>query len=414
MYALIDCNNFYVSCERVFNPSLLNKPVVVLSNNDGCVISRSNEAKQLGIPMGAPAFENEHIFKRNNVQVYSANFALYGDMSRRVMSILSNYSPAQEIYSIDECFLDLSGMNTNLIEYGLKIREQVGKWTGIPISIGIAPTKSLAKAANRIAKKFPQLGGVHLIDNDELRIKALKWLPVEDVWGIGRRYSKRLSEMGIKTAYDFTQLPAPTVRSMMTIVGERLQKDLKGIPSIEMEEPELKQAIATTRTFEKKYFTFIEIKERIVAFTSMSAEKLRKQNSLCTGMVVFIETSRFEKPSSFYSKHDKIKLPFPTNSTIELIEFAVESLKRIFKNGYGYKRAGVMLYNFVQSDELQPSLFENSNPKHKKLMEVIDKLNEKLPDAVHTASFDKRHKMKQERLSRKFTTNLNEILEVQL
>ncbi len=414
MYALIDCNNFYVSCERVFNPSLLNKPVVVLSNNDGCVISRSNEAKQLGIPMGAPAFENEHIFKRNNVQVYSANFALYGDMSRRVMSILSNYSPAQEIYSIDECFLDLSGMNTNLIEYGLKIREQVGKWTGIPISIGIAPTKSLAKAANRIAKKFPQLGGVHLIDNDELRIKALKWLPVEDVWGIGRRYSKRLSEMGIKTAYDFTQLPAPTVRSMMTIVGERLQKDLKGIPSIEMEEPELKQAIATTRTFEKKYFTFIEIKERIVAFTSMSAEKLRKQNSLCTGMVVFIETSRFEKPSSFYSKHDKIKLPFPTNSTIELIEFAVESLKRIFKTGYGYKRAGVMLYNFVQSDELQPSLFENSNPKHKKLMEVIDKLNEKLPDAVHTASFDKRHKMKQERLSRKFTTNLNEILEVQL
>lgn len=414
MYALIDCNNFYVSCERVFNPSLLNKPVVVLSNNDGCVISRSNEAKQLGIPMGAPAFENEHIFKRNNVQVYSANFALYGDMSRRVMSILSNYSPAQEIYSIDECFLDLSGMNTNLIEYGLKIREQVGKWTGIPISIGIAPTKSLAKAANRIAKKFPQLGGVHLIDNDELRIKALKWLPVEDVWGIGRRYSKRLSEMGIKTAYDFTQLPAPTVRSMMTIVGERLQKDLKGIPSIEMEEPELKQAIATTRTFEKKYFTFIEIKERIVAFTSMSAEKLRKQNSLCTGMVVFIETSRFEKPSSFYSKHDKIKLPFPTNSTIELIEFAVESLKRIFKKGYGYKRAGVMLYNFVQSDELQPSLFENSNPKHKKLMEVIDKLNEKLPDAVHTASFDKRHKMKQERLSRKFTTNLNEILEVQL
>lgn len=414
MYALIDCNNFFVSCERVFNPSLLNKPVVVLSNNDGCVISRSNEAKKLGIPMGAPAFENKQLFKRNNVQVYSANFVLYGDMSRRVMSILSNYSPVQEIYSIDECFLDLSGMNINLIEYGLKMREQVGKWTGIPISIGIAPTKSLAKAANRIAKKFPQLGGVHLIDNDELRIKALKWLPVEDVWGIGRRYSKHLSEMGVKTAYDFTQLPAPTVRSMMTIVGERLQKDLKGIPSIEIEEPELKQAIATTRTFEKKYFSYAELKERIVAFTSMSAEKLRKQNSLCTGMVVFIETSRFEKPSSFYSKHDKIKLPFPTNSTIELIEFAVESLKRIFKNGYGYKRAGVMLYNFVQSGELQPSLFYNSNPKHKKLMEVIDKLNEKLPDAVHTASFDKRHKMKQERLSRKFTTNLNEILEVQL
>lgn len=414
MFALVDCNNFYASCERVFNPSLLHKPVVVLSNNDGCVIARSNEAKKIGIPMGAAAFENEQLFKRYNVQVYSANFALYGDMSRRVMSILSQYSPMQEIYSIDECFLDLSGINTDHKAYGLKMKEHVGRWTGIPISVGIAPTKALAKVANKIAKKFPECNGVHVIDSELLRTKALKWMPIEDVWGIGRRYTRKLIMMGVKTAYDFTLLPESTVRNMMTIAGERLQKDLKGIPSIEMEQPELKQSIATTRTFETRYFQFSEVKERIVVFTAMSAEKLRRQNSLCNGMIVFIETSRFEEPSCFYANSEKIKLPFPTNSTLELTGFAVEGLQRIFKNGYGYKRAGVILTHFVQANLYQPSLFYNSNPKHAKLMQTMDKLNDKYPDSIHSASYVKKHKMKQERLSGNFTTNLNEILEVKL
>ena len=237
MYALIDCNNFYASCERLFNPTLNNRPVVVLSNNDGCVIARSNEAKQLGIPMGAPAFEYRYLFERHRVAVFSANFPLYGDISQRVMNILATYSPNQEIYSIDECFLDLSGIEP-LREQGLEMRARVNRWVGIPISVGIAPTKTLAKAANRIAKKFPnQSEGVHVINTEELRVKALKWLPVDDVWGIGRRYAKKLHAAGIHTAYDFTQLPESWVLKNMTIVGLRLQKELRGIPAIEMENP---------------------------------------------------------------------------------------------------------------------------------------------------------------------------------
>ena len=201
MYALIDCNNFYASCERVFNPALRGKPIVVLSNNDGCVIARSNEAKACGIPMGAPAFEYKQVFEQHDIQVFSANFTLYGDLSNRVMNILSNYSPEQEIYSIDECFLKLTGIKCDLTEYGLKMKKQVFQWTGIPVSVGIAPTKSLAKAANRIAKKFTEkTDGCYVIDTEEKRIKALKWLDVDDVWGIGRRNAKKLKSLGVNKA----------------------------------------------------------------------------------------------------------------------------------------------------------------------------------------------------------------------
>lgn len=415
MFALIDCNNFYCSCERVFNPLLLNKPVVVLSNNDGCVIARSNEAKAIGIPMGAPAFEYEHFFNRYNVEVYSANFALYGDISRRVMSILSRYSPVQEIYSIDECFLSLSGMNIDIKEYGKTMANHVFKWTGIPVSVGIAPTKALAKLANRIAKKFStSLDGVHAIDSEELRVKALKWLPVQDVWGIGSRYAKKLDALGVKTAFDFTQITEATVRSLMTVVGVNLQRDLKGIPSIDMEQPQLKKSISITRTFEQKYFEFAEIKERIVAFTTMGAEKLRAQNSLCRELSVFMETSRFEEPFYQYANSEKLRLPYPTNSTLELINFAVSSAKNIYCAGYGYKRAGIIFSDFVPANNFQPSLFFNSNSKHKNLMSAIDKLNAKYPNSVHSATFDNKHKMKQGRLSKKYSTDLDDLLEFSL
>ena len=274
MFALIDCNNFYASCERAFNPSLNGKPVVVLSNNDGCVIARSNEAKELGIPMGAPAFEYRYLFERQQVAVFSANFELYGDMSRRVMTMLSDYSPHQEIYSIDECFLDLSGLQVDLQEYGLAMRKQVLRGTGIPVSVGIAPTKALAKAANRIAKKFSvRTGGSYAIDTDEKRIKALKWLPVEDVWGIGRKNAKKLNALGVKTAYDFSQLSKTWVLNNMTVVGLRLLDDLNGIPTLEMEPAELKQSIATTRTFETEYKTYEEVKERVCTFAVSCAEE---------------------------------------------------------------------------------------------------------------------------------------------
>lgn len=417
MYALIDCNNFFASCERVFNPSLNNKPVVVLSNNDGCVIARSNEAKKLGIPMGAPAFQFEALLERYNVAIYSTNFALYSDMSRRVMSILSNYSPLQEVYSIDECFLDLSGILEDLQKYGVKMREHVFKWTGIPISIGIAPTKSLAKVANRIAKKFPEkTNNVYVIDTESKREKALKWIDAEDIWGIGRRNAKKLYAINVFKGIEFTELSEAWVLKNMTITGLNLQRDLKGIPTIEMDISEKKKSIATTRTFEKEYRSFDEVKERVVTFTMLCAEKLRMQHSLCNSLMVFIETARFKESEEFYSNSMLIKLPFPTSSSLELVKFAEETVQKIFKNHKNYKRAGVILLDFVSEKSYQASLFFNSNPKHKKLMEAIDRVNHKYgSNLIRLASQDKRtYKMKQQHLSRAYTTKFDEILEVSL
>jgi DNA polymerase V len=417
MYALVDCNNFYASCERVFNPALNGKPVVVLSNNDGCVIARSNEAKSLGIPMGAPAFEYESVFRRNDVKVFSANFPLYGDMSRRVMSLLSNFSPQQEIYSIDECFLNLQELQTDLQQYGLQMKSRVEKGTGIPISIGIAPTKALAKVANRIAKKFPkETGGSYVIDTEEKRIKALKWLKVEDIWGIGRRNAKKLYSIGANRAFDFVRLPESWVLKNMTITGLYLQKDLKGIPSLGMVPVEKKKSIATTRTFETDIRSFEEVRERITTFTSMSAEKLREQQSLCNRMVVFLETNRFKETDTQYYPSILIKLPFPTNSTLELVKFANMGLEQIYKKNLYFKRGGVVLMDFVDANAFQPSLFFNSDPRHKKLMETIDGLNRKYhKEAVRLASQDMRkHKMRQEHLSRHYTTDIREILTVEI
>jgi DNA polymerase V len=417
MYALIDCNNFYASCERVFNPTLIGIPVVVLSNNDGCVIARSNEAKAIGIPMGAPAFEYEHLFRRYKVKVFSANFPLYGDMSRRVMSLLSQFSPQQEIYSIDECFLNLEGINVDLQKYGLEMKARIEKGTGIPISIGTAPTKALAKLANRIAKKFPnETGGSYVIDTEEKRIKALKWLKVEDIWGVGRRNAKKLYAIGAYKAIDFVNLSEAWVLKNMTITGLNLQKDLKGIPTIEMVEPEKKKSIGTSRTFETDLRSFDEVRERITTFTSMSAEKLREQNSFCKRLIVFIGTNPFKKYETQYYPSIQIKLPFPTNSTLEMVKFANEGLKQIFKKNHYYKRGGVLLTDFVDASVYQPSLFFNSDPKHKKLMEVIDKLNDKYHrDVVRLASQDeKKHKMKQAHLSQHYTTDINEILTVEV
>lgn len=417
MIALIDCNNFYASCERVFNPSLENKPVVVLSNNDGCVIARSNEAKKAGIEMGIPAFKAKELFRRYNVAVYSANFALYGDMSRRVMSILSGYTPRQEVYSVDECFLDLSGMEINLKEYGLQMKRHVAKWTGIPISVGIAPTKVLAKIANRIAKKFPsQTGGSYVIDSDEKQLKALKWLPVEDIWGVGRRNAAKLQIAGVTKAVDFAKMPESWVRKNMTVTGVNLQRELNGIRCIDFVGEEKSKSFSVTRTFEKEYETWDEIKERVVTFTSMAAEKIRKQQSLCSRLMVFVQTNYFKDTEEPLSKSVEVRLPFPTSSTLEIVDFAVSGLTKIYEKNRRYKRAGVTLYNFIDEEEHQPYLFSemNSNPRHKKLMETIDSINHFTSSSgVRLASQDKRmFKMHQEYLSKRFTTDIRDILEV--
>ncbi len=420
MFALIDCNNFYASCERVFRPDLVGKPIVVLSNNDGCVIARSNEAKDVGVPMGAPAYKYEKLFQQHNVQVFSANFALYGDMSNRVMTILSDYSPEMEIYSIDECFLKLHGFDKyfNLQEHGEQMRYKVTKWTGIPISVGIAPTKALSKLANRIAKKFPEkTKGVYIIDTEEKRIKALKWLKIEDVWGIGRQHAKDLNAQNIFTAYDFTQLKDEWVQRNLTIVGLRLKHDLQGIPTLDLEEVQPKKSIATTRSFEDNYSEFEQLNERISTFASSCAEKLRKQKYCCSSLMVFICSNKHRPDLPQYSRNIVLKLPFPTNSSIEIANFASQALKHIFKQGYAYKKAGVIVQDLTPEEIIQMTLFENRNERHIPLMKAIDKMNLQFGNQkIRLASQDLTRvwKMKQERLSPHYTTKLSDIITINL
>jgi DNA polymerase V len=417
MYALIDCNNFYASCERVFRPDLVGKPIVVLSNNDGCVIARSNEAKDAGVPMGAPAFQFKELFEAKNIHVFSANFALYGDMSMRVMTILSTYCPEVEIYSIDEAFLDFNGFEQyDLQHYGEEMARVVYKSTGIPVSVGFAPTKALAKVANRIAKKFPaQTKGVFIMDTDEKRLKAIKWLKVEDIWGIGRRHAKRLNAIGVKTAYDFTQLSDDQVSKKFSVVELRLKHELQGKVMLQLETKKPKKHIATTRSFEKMYTTLEELKERVATFAVSCSEKLRRQQSCCNALLVFVHTNGFRKDLDQYSRNVIVKLPYATNSSIEIAQYAIIGLEKIFKEGYSYKKAGVVIMEFTPENQVQQTLFEHSNPKHKALMKAVDKINhsigqQKLKLAIQDK--DRVWKMKQEKLSPRYTTKLKEVITV--
>lgn len=416
MFALVDCNNFYASCERVFNPKLNKKPIVILSNNDGCVISRSNEAKALGIPMGAPAFKYNPLFKKNKVHVFSSNFPLYGDMSSRVMSILSTYTPNIEIYSIDEAFLELKGFeNYDLEEYGKEIRKKILKWTGIPVSVGIAQTKALAKVANRISKKFDKkTKGVYVISSEEKRIKALKWLKIEDVWGIGYKHSERLKNHNINKAYDFIKLPDNWVRKQMSVVGLRLKKELEGESVLSLEENRSpKKAIATTRSFEKNLTCFEDLKERISTFSICCSEKLRSQKSSCNSIYVFIKSNRNQKNKSQYQNGLVITLPYGSNSSITISKYAVEGLRKIYKKGIEYKKAGVIVLGLIPNRRLQLNIFEKENPKHEVLMKTLDFITKKEgPNKIKLASQDLKRvwKMKQTKLSSRYTTELNEII----
>ncbi len=419
MYGLVDCNNFYASCQRVFEPHLVGKPVVVLSNNDGCVIARSNEAKALGIPMGAPAFEFKKLFEDNKVHVYSSNYALYGDMSSRVMNLLTTFTPDIEIYSIDEAFLKFEGFKyVDLYKYGLQIKRTVTRGTGIPISVGFAPTKALSKVANKIAKKYPErTNGVYVIDTDEKRIKALKWTKIEDVWGIGRKHAKRLKIKNVHNAFQFTQLHDDWVRKEMAVVGLRLKHELEGKPTLDLESPKSKKMIATTRSFEKMYTSYDELAERISTFTSSCAEKLRRQNSHCNMIMVFVHTNYFRKDLPQYSRNIIIKTDYPTNSTIDLSKYAKIGLRAIYKEGYNYKKAGVIVMGLTPNNETQLSFFDTSNPKHQPLMSTIDKLN--LSYGVNKVKFGnqslgRQWKMKQEKLSPRYTTSIKEVINIKL
>ena len=418
MFALVDCNNFYASCERVFNPKLDKKPIVILSNNDGCVISRSNEAKALGIPMGAPAFKYNPIFKKNKVHVFSSNFPLYGDMSSRVMSILSKHTPNIKIYSIDEAFLEFKGFeNYNLEDYGKEIRKTILKWTGIPVSIGFAPTKALAKVANRISKKFNnKTGGVYVINSKEKKDKALKWLKIEDVWGIGFKHAARLKSYKINKAYDFTMLPDDWVRKQMSVVGLRLKKELEGESVLSLEESRSpKKAIATTRSFEKNITHFEGLKERVSTFSICCSEKLRNQKSNCNSIYVFVKSNKHQKNKLQYRNGIVMTLPYGSNSSITISKYAVEGLKKIYKKNIGYKKAGVIVMGLVPNNRTQLNIFEKENPKHQALMKTLDFIAKKEgPSKVKLASQDLKRiwKMKQTKLSSRYTTELNETISI--
>jgi DNA polymerase V len=395
MFALVDCNNFYASCERVFNPKLDKKPIVILSNNDGCVISRSNEAKALGIPMGAPAFKYDSVFKKNKVHVFSSNFPLYGDMSSRVMSILAKYTPNIEIYSIDEAFLEFKGFeNYDLEEYGKEIRKKILKWTGIPVSIGFAPTKALAKVANRISKKFDKkTKGVYAIDSEEKREKALKWLKIEDVWGIGYKHATRLKSYKINKAYDFIKLPDDWVRKQMSVVGLRLKKELEGESVLSLE----------------------DLKERISTFSICCSEKLRSQKSNCNSIYVFVKSNRHQKNKLQYRNGIVMTLPYGSNSSITISKYAVQGLKKIYKKDVEYKKAGVIVMGIVPNNKIQLNIFEKENPKYQILMKTLDFItNKEGTSKIKLASQDLKRvwKMKQTKLSSRYTTELSETISI--
>ncbi|MCK0179493.1 Y-family DNA polymerase [Flavobacteriaceae bacterium S0862] len=417
MFALVDCNNFYASCERVFNPNLREKPIAILSNNDGCVISMSDEAKALQLPFGAPIFKWEGFCKANNIKVLSSNYPLYGDMSSRVMSILQQYTPDVEVYSIDEAFLEFIGFDAyNLDDYGNQIRQRILKWTGIPTSVGVAPTKALSKVANKIARKFPsETNGVYVIDSEKKRIKALKWIKLKDVWGIGRKLEKRLAVKNCKTAFDFVQLSDEWVRKNFSITEWKLKKDLEGIPTLKLDEIKTKRAIATTRSFEYTFSDIDNIKERISTFATSCAEKLRKQESSCHMIIVLLSSDRHKKELEQHRASRVVKLSYPTDSTLTICKYAVEAVTSIFKKGIKYKRAGVIVTGLVPTNNHQLHLFEHENPKHKPLMTAIDGINKKYRDykvKLGNQDLERTWKMRQERLSPRYTTNINEIIKV--
>lgn len=413
MFGLMDCNNFYASCERVFNPALNGKPIVVLSNNDGCVIARSNEAKALGIKMGIPAYQIKDDIQNYGIAIFSSNYTLYGDMSSRVMSILSSLAPEIEIYSIDEAFINLDGIN-DLQSLGNKIVTQVVRDTGIPVSLGIAPTKTLAKIANKFAKKYPAYNRLCIIDTEEKRSKALKLIDIAEVWGIGRKQAAKLEKQDIKTAYDFTQLPGSWVRKNMTIIGERTWKELRSISCIDIETaPPSKKQICTSRSFGKMVEDIDTLAEAIATHASVCAKKLRQQKSYAMSLMVFIHTNNFREDLPQYWKNTVIHLPVPTNDTLEIVHHALAGLKSIFMAGYQYKKAGVIITEITKSVQL--GLFDKINrDKREKLMNAIDTINGAHNNHVKLAvqGNGRDWKLKQEQLSQRYTTDINEIITI--
>jgi len=404
---LVDCNSFYVSCERLFNPSIAKKPVIVLSNNDGCVISRSIEAKALGIKMGEPYFKVKKIIKENDVKIFSTNFALYGDISRRVMKTLKQFSPQIEIYSIDEAFLNLSSVkNENLLEHGCKIRKTIFKWTGIPTSIGIATTKTLSKVANYIAKK-EKSGVVDLVNSKQID-KLLSKIKINDVWGVGRQLTKFYIKNGINTAYDLKKINNGWIKKNTSVFGSRTAMELRGFTCISLEPYEEKRKnCCVSRSFGRKVTKLEELSEAITTHCMNAAEKIRLDKQTVKKITVFIRTSPFQIGNSYYANSKDIDLPIRTNDSITLIKQALTALESIYKNGYRYQKTGIILSDLKDVDIYKKNLFStiNNDEKRIKLMRAIDHTNFKY--GRNALSVARAGLKKKRNIKRKYASKIN-------
>ena len=378
MFALADCNNFFASCERVFRPDLQGKPVIVLSNNDGCAVARSNEAKALGIKMGDPYFKIRNIVEKNGVQVFSGNFPLYGDMSRRVQEVLRRFSPSVEQYSIDEAFLDFRGIQADFDALAKRISAECLRCTGIPVSVGVAPTKTLAKVASKLCKQYPKLrGGCYMWRPQDVE-KVLRRFPVADVWGIGRRSVPKLEAMGIKTAWDYTQLQENVVRKLFALPGFRTWQELRGIPCIEFEDyVENKQTICVSRSFAHEITNVQELCSQTANFALSAVQKLRAQHSLCLEMAVFAFTNRFKDNVPQTHGSSLVTFPDGTSDHKAFVGAAVAATRELFRPGYGYKKAGVVILKLIQEEDATGSLFADTAAAERssRLSAALDSVN---------------------------------------
>ena len=417
MIGLVDCNNFYASCERVFNPALRGKPIVVLSNNDGCVVARSNEAKALGIPMAAPLYQVKHIIDKEHIAVFSSNYTLYGDMSHRVMSTLNSFVEEMEIYSIDEAFVDFSCFPVEAVaQKAAEIVRAVTRSTGIPISIGIAETKTLAKMASHFAKRYPAYKGVCLIDSEEKRIKALSLTPAGEVWGIGRKSVEKLRYYSVHTAYDLIQRSESWVRRELTASGVQTWKELQGIQAVGANTTQGKKSICTSRSFGEMVSDFGTLLESVASFASACSEKLRKQHCCTRTVMVFIYTNRHRADLPQYSQTHVMNLSIATNNPAELIMHCKEALKQIYCDGYQYKKAGVIVSDFIPENQVALDLFDPiDRTKQRKLVAVTDALNKKNGhNTIQLAALGsgKKWALKNEFVSKRFTTNWNDLITI--
>lgn len=427
MYALVDCNNFFVSCERVFRPQLEGKPVVVLSNNDGCVVSRSNESKAMGIRMCTPFYQVKHLVDEGKLYACSSNYALYGDLSGRVMSLLADAVPKIEIYSIDEAFLHLDGIPEEQVpRLCRELVDKVRKWVGVPVSIGVAPTKTLAKIASHFAKKYKGYKGVCMMNSEEKRLKALSLTPVEDVWGIGRRLAPRMHEKGIRTALDLVNRPREWVDTCFNLPGVRTWEELRGVACHEEEVEERRQSICTSRSFADMIEDEKELVLRVSDFAAMCARKLREEHSVAYDVTTFLYTNRFRDDLAQYYPSATIRLDVAANSAQEIVGAALKAFRTIYRPGYRYKKAGVIVSRIISDDSVQGALFdfdESLRDRNDRLSQVMDTVNA-AAELSGSSSGSSLLRLATQRpghysdgirsdfRSRLYTTSLNDIIEV--